>query len=276
MLSELQRRAFERQNYPVTNYHGVPVYIDDEGRKCPAATYVIEQMYQTGRIHPPAHSTDGYDRTTSRPDIIFWVAKMRGRLAHERIAAQMDDDYDWDIHPIIRDIRDINGVDASRGEVLSAIAEYRDETTRMYPVNILERDVQSLLQAWDSWWSFNDGLRWSPEVVRAELGLIGKHHKWDTRWGVRPDLIVYDHDENEVVAICIKTGHRITDAHQTQAIATRNSSAYIDRTIIVRLGLEYENYETEEIDWEAATESPYSNLSTKFYRELLPIYQSIN
>lgn len=278
MLLEHQQRAFKRKNYTVTNYHGVPVYIDDEGRKCPATTYIIEQMHKTGRIHPPAHSTDGYERTTSRPDIIFWIAKMRGRLVHERIAAQMDESYDWDVHPIIRDIRELNGVDASRGDVIGAIAEYRDEHRRMYPLNILERDVQSLLRAWDNWWDeiHKRSWSWNPEVVRAELGLVAEHHKWDIRWGARPDLVVYDHDEEEAAAICIKTGYRITDAHRTQAVVTMSSSPYFHRVVIVRLGIERETYETENIHYKDAREQPYPNLLSEFYEELLPIYRSIN
>ncbi|WP_424008292.1 hypothetical protein [Haloferax denitrificans] len=277
MLSKHALREFSRCHYPVDNYHGVPIYIDEEGRKCPAATYVIEQMYQTGRIHPPAHSTDGYDRTTSRPDIIFWVAKMRGRLMHERIAAKMDDDYDWDIHPIIRDIRDCNGVDATRHEVVSAIAEYRDEHIRMYPVNIIERDVQSLLRAWDKWWDrrcYIDHNRW--EIIRAELGLIGDHHSWDARWGVRPDLIAHDHGEDDAVGICLKTGHHITDAHRTQAVVTLLGTTYLDRVVIVRLDVEREWYDTEVIDESDVEEQPFTGFYSGFCKELVKIYRSIN
>lgn len=261
---------WQRENWTVTDRHGIAVYVDDD-RLCPAATSIIEQMMRRGKIHPPVFGTDGYERRAERPEIVFWYARILGELVHDRIAGQMDDTYEQDTQGIVRRIRRLDGLpdDIDERDVLSELYQYRGEGSiiRSDLITHVEYDLDSLMEAWDQWpqRSF-----WKP--IRAEYGLVAENFKWDEgAWGVRPDLIAYKH--GDVVAYCIKTASQITDAHRLQGVVTYHSSMDIDRVEIVRLDREREWCETETI---SPRSDPSLSMLADFLDEAVKMFRSVN
>lgn len=236
------REDWPREDWTTTERHGIGVYVDGD-RLCPAATSIIEQMMRRGKVNPPVYGTDGYERQAENPELVFWYSRILGELAHDRIAARVDDTYDRDTQGIVRRIRRLDGLpeDVDGLDVIGELYRYRDANVRSDLVHQAERDVEALMTAWDEWWN-----SWW-EVLRAEYAMVVEHTEWeDVAWGVRPDLLAYD--SGDVVAVSIKTGSRITDAHRLQGIVTYQSSLDIDRVEIVRLDREREWYDTETVD----------------------------
>lgn len=266
---------FPRQDYTVTNIHGLPVYIDEQGRKCPTVSGIIQRMKSKGQINPPIYSTDGYERTANDPERIWWYSRLLGELAHDRIADRLDETYQRDLHGIARRIRQCTGIDADELDVVGELYQFRGGNIRSRLLKQAEKDVKSILAAWEWWWG---NIQRSLEPVRAELRIIREDPVRDARWGIRPDLIAVDNRDEEIIGVCIKTTHEITNAHRVQAVATLYASPYFDRVVIVRLDGEYERAETEEVDFEELEDpdSPFFGLPTSFGKEAVKAYRSVN
>jgi len=264
------RDDWPREDWTTTERNGIGVYVDDY-RLCPALTSIIEQMMRRGKLHPPVFGTDGYERQAENPELVFWYARLLGKLAHDRIAAQVDDTYDRDTQDIVRRIRRLDGLpeDVDGMKVASELHRYRGSIARPDLVHQAEEDLKALMAAWERWW---DSPRRNWKVLRAEYGMVVEHTQWeDVAWGLRPDLLAYD--AGEVVAVCIKTGSRITDAHRMQGIVTYQSSINIDRVEIVRLDRELELSKTETVDPRG---EKYMRLFSDFLTESVKVFRSVN
>ncbi|MBP2251238.1 hypothetical protein J2754_001559 [Halarchaeum solikamskense] len=266
---ERYREDWPREDWTVTNRHGIGVYVDGD-RLCPAATSIIEQMMRRGKLNPPIYGTDGYERRAENPELIFWYARRLGELAHDRIAARVDETYDRDTQGIVRRIRRLDGLpeDVEELDVIGELYRYRDANVRSDLVHQAEKDVGALMTAWEEWRS---AFSWVVPF-RAEYGMLREHTQWDdVAWGLRPDLLAYD--SGEVVAVCIKTGSRITDAHRMQGIVTYHSSMDIDGVEIVRLDREREWYKRETVDPQG---DRYMCLYADYLDASVRVFRSIN
>jgi hypothetical protein len=120
-IGDLAERFERHEDLTVTNIHGRPLYIDKEQRACPTTTGIIDRLESEGKIRPPLYPTDGISRTTDRPGVVRWYARLVGEGVHERIAGKDDDDYEADIDGIRKQITECEGVGVDHDTVRNTI-----------------------------------------------------------------------------------------------------------------------------------------------------------
>ncbi|QCW01865.1 hypothetical protein [Natrinema pallidum] len=275
-MLEYPESAFVREDITVTDYQGVGVYVDDDGALCPTVVDVVDRIdfsEEPGRLYEPLMPTDGVNRTTDRPDLIRWYAARVGELAHDYIADYVDLTYEAEADDICDRIHDAVGIDADSGEVVEALDEYRhEEYVADDTVTQAQRDAKTLKSVWMDW-ADDHNVDWLQDTIRAEWRTIYKVEvDWDTRVGIRPDLIVWL--DGDVTAVSLKTGYRITMAHRMQATITAKFEGAIDRVMIVRLDRDTETYEIEEPD--GNEDWPTALLDVRFREEARKLFRALN
>jgi len=275
-MLEYPESRFVREDITVTDYQGVGVYVDNDGALCPTVTDVVDRIdfsEEPGRLYEPLMPTDGVDRTTDRPDLIRWYAARVGELAHDYIADEVDRTYEPEADAICDRIHDAVGVDADAVDVVEALDEYRyGEHVANDAVTQAQRDANKLKGVWWDWVE-DYGFDWIEDTIRAEWRTIWKAEvDWDTRVGVRPDLIVWL--DGDVTALSLKTGYRITMGHRMQATVTAKCETAIDRVMIVRLDRDTGTYEIEEPD--GNEDWPTALLDVRFREEARKLFRALN
>lgn len=219
----------------------ITTYRDQTG-VYPALSECIERIpwrdRREGKLYEPLVASDGYDRTTDRPELVDWYARQTGALKHDQIARQIDfppdaREYSSREAKIRRRLRNpvVNGERVPAEEIYDAVREYRGYLSQ----DSLEEQAETDCVQMGLGTGLYTLLDLSPEYhCYAEYRAIRRFSRKsedEATAGVGGTLDAAIEDRDRQLAVEIKTGGRILQRHRAQATA-QASLVYADPILI--------------------------------------------